>query len=305
MNIQARRRFVAIVTGVFGVAVPALIACGGRAEDGAARPAPAAAPLRADVVLAWNELVLATAEAEDRFLTLKGLRTATMMHLAIHDALNMMESRYATYLPTEGEGEGGGPDPVADADPMAAAARAAFRVAVDQYPDQRSRFEAELARWLEPIAGGPARTRGIEIGRAAAERILAEREGDGWDAEVEYEWRPMGPGVYDGFPGHSGTPEGFVFGTGWAIARPFALDGPTSSCRPLRPTSTATPTRRRTTKSRPSVGSRAPSGPPTSRTWQCGGRSSSRARTAGSLVSSPPRTGSTCGKPRGCSPCSR
>ena len=41
-----------------------------------------------DVVLAWNERVLAIAEAEDGFLTLKGVRTAAMMHIAMHDALN-------------------------------------------------------------------------------------------------------------------------------------------------------------------------------------------------------------------------
>lgn len=36
----------------------------------------------------------------------------------------------------------------------------------------------------------------------------------------------MAPGVYAEFREHSGTPEGFVFGAGWAIARPFVLSGP-------------------------------------------------------------------------------
>jgi hypothetical protein len=39
----------------------------------------------------------------------------------------------------------------------------------------------------------------------------------------EYQWHPMAPGVYAEFREHSGTPEGFVFGAGWAAARPFAL----------------------------------------------------------------------------------
>ncbi|MBZ0089256.1 MAG: vanadium-dependent haloperoxidase, partial [Thermoanaerobaculia bacterium] len=33
-----------------------------------------------------------------------------------------------------------------------------------------------------------------------------------------------GPGVYAEFEAHSGTPRGFVFGTGWARARPFFLE---------------------------------------------------------------------------------
>ena len=34
----------------------------------------------------------------------------------------------------------------------------------------------------------------------------------------------MAPGVYAEFPDHSGTPQGFVFGAGWAAARGFAMD---------------------------------------------------------------------------------
>ena len=46
--------------------------------------------LAGDAALAseWNEAVLEIAEAEDGFLTLKGLRTVTMMHIAMHDALS-------------------------------------------------------------------------------------------------------------------------------------------------------------------------------------------------------------------------
>jgi membrane-associated phospholipid phosphatase len=106
-----------------------------------------------EVVVAWNDLVLAVAEAEDRFLTLKGLRTATMMHLAMHDAVNAVAPRF------------------------------------------------------EPFLESPAAPRG-----------------DGWDTEAEYEWHPMAPGVYAEFSAHSGTPEGFVFGAGWARARPFLVD---------------------------------------------------------------------------------
>lgn len=169
----------------------------------------------ADLLVGWNELVLSVAEAEDGFLTLKGLRTVTMMHLAIHDAVNSIDPRYATYLPNG--------DLIAG-DPAAAAASAAYEVAVHQYATQRERFDAEMNRWLEGAEAGDSRARGIDIGRTAAERILTQRQGDGWDNEAEYQWHPMGPGVYAEFAEHSGTPEGFVFGSGWATAKPFMLD---------------------------------------------------------------------------------
>ncbi|MBX2820571.1 MAG: hypothetical protein KTR29_12840, partial [Rhodothermaceae bacterium] len=42
----------------------------------------------AEAVVKWNQSVLEIAEKEDGFLTLKGLRTTVMMHVAMHDALN-------------------------------------------------------------------------------------------------------------------------------------------------------------------------------------------------------------------------
>ena len=65
------------------------------------------------------------AEAEDGFLTLKGLRTATMMHLAMHDALNSVEPAYKQYMFGAS---------AKDADATAAILHAAFVVAIDQYP---------------------------------------------------------------------------------------------------------------------------------------------------------------------------
>ncbi len=171
----------------------------------------------AEVIVDWNEQVLAAAEAEDGFLTLKGLRTAAMMHLAIHDALNAIDARYETYLPVE---------PMPNADPIAAAAAAAHEVASAQYPAGAESFDAELRRWLDGVESDARREAAVALGKAAAAGILEARRGDGWDNEAEYQWHPMGPGVYAEFAEHSGTPEGFVFGSGWATARPFMLDEP-------------------------------------------------------------------------------
>ncbi|MDJ0712181.1 MAG: vanadium-dependent haloperoxidase [Woeseiaceae bacterium] len=180
---------------------------------------PGASALAANGHLAteWNEAVLEIAEAEDGFLTLKGLRTVTMMHIAMHDALSSIDGEYEIYA------YGG---VRRDASPVVAATIAAFTVAADQYPDQQRRLAVLRDRWLRDIGAGKSTRIGKKLGEAAARAILANREGDGWDAEAEYRWHPMAPGVYAEFQEHSGTPQGFIFGAGWAKARGFALAHP-------------------------------------------------------------------------------
>ena len=77
------------------------------------------------MVIAWNQRVLAIAEAEDHFHTLNGLRTVSMMHLAMHDALNAIRREYGHYA-YRSEAK--------DANPAAAATQVAYDVAVNQYP---------------------------------------------------------------------------------------------------------------------------------------------------------------------------
>lgn len=175
---------------------------------------PEGARVPADVAVAWNERILSIAEAEDRFLTLKGVRTAAMMHLAMHDALAAVESRYEPFA-LSGERSA--------AEPVAAANEAAYAIAVSQYPDRDSVLAAERARWWGEAGREPAAR---SLGRRAALAVLEARAGDGWDSDPAYEWHPMGPGVYAEFNEHSDTPEGFVFGAGWAVARPFTLESP-------------------------------------------------------------------------------
>ena len=172
-------------------------------------------PASAEIPVGWNALVLRMAEAEDGFLTLKGLRTTTMMHLAMHDALSSIQGGYAPYAFSR---------PAPDADPAAAAVQAAYTVALDQYPDQKDQIDELRDQTLTALPQNDAVQRGLELGRLAATAILALREDDGWNQEADYHWHPMGPGVYAEFNEHSGTPEGFIFGAGWAAARPFAMD---------------------------------------------------------------------------------
>ncbi len=166
----------------------------------------------ADVVVEWNQQLLAAAEAEDGFLTLKGVRAVAMMHLAMHDALNAAQREYAPYALKKR---------VPGVDPIAAASQAAYEIALNQYPKQATRWQQLLAR-TEP-GGGVVEKRAVELGKAAAAAVLDSRKDDQWEQKAEYRFHPMGPGVYAEFREHSGTPQGFVFGTGWGTVKPFAL----------------------------------------------------------------------------------
>jgi len=189
-----------------------------------------ARPVSPEVTVAWNERVLRLAVAEDKLLTLKGVRTVAMMHLAMHDALNSIEPRYNSFA-FKAEARG--------ADPIAAAAQAAYEVAVSQYPAAQVELEAELQRWLVAVADGPARSKAIDIGKAAASAVLERRADDGWNDPAVYKLQPMAPGVYAEFPEHSGTPQGFVFGAGWATVKPFVLRAPDQFRSPPPPAITS------------------------------------------------------------------
>jgi hypothetical protein len=181
---------------------------------GACGPSPEHA-IPADVVVHWNDAVLDLAESEDGFLTLKGVRAAAIMHLAMHDGLAAIDRRST---PVHELVE------VPNADPVVTANEAAYEVVRSQYPDAEARLAAERLRWLPADTLRPDVISARALGRKAASAALADRHDDGWNTEVGYTWHPMAPGVYAEFSEHSGTPQGFIFGTGWALARPFALE---------------------------------------------------------------------------------
>ena len=169
----------------------------------------------ATVVSHWNNIVMEKAIAEDGLLTLKGVRTEAIMHLAMHNALNTINPVY-TKFHSHSEDQ-------IQADPIAAVAQAAFKIAVNQYPDEQSYFEEELSKWLSENQDGTLKEEGIKLGNLAAEAVLNARTEDNWNGESDYTWHPMAPGVYAEFNEHSGTPQGFIFGAGWAEAIPFML----------------------------------------------------------------------------------
>jgi hypothetical protein len=198
----------ATLTGHAAPRAPAFDREGPAREDGSA-------------AVAWNDLAYQLAFAEDKFLTFKGHRAFAMMHLAMHDALNTIRPVHGRYAYSG--------DHVRGADPIAAAAQAAYEVLISQYPGAKTVLDAELGRWLGRVNGGPPKQRGIALGRSTATAILAMRQNDGWDVVGTYSFRSE-PGQYQTTPDWNG----FVLQPGFRNAKPFALVSP-SQFRPPPP----------------------------------------------------------------------
>lgn len=151
--------------------------------------ASAPGPARADAVLEWNAIMQATVQQSEPYIR---IRSAAIAQLAVFEAVNAIRRDYDPYL--------GNLAASAHASPEAAAVSAAHRVLTVLHPDGASTLDAKRATSLAAIADGAAKNKGIDIGIAAANAILALRANDGSDVEVPYtpgtkpgEYRPTPP----------------------------------------------------------------------------------------------------------------
>ena len=141
---------------------------------------------RADVIMDWNAKADAIA-AEKQVLPAPHSRVISMMHVAMFEAVNAIDRRYTPYKL----------DLVADRSTSreAAAATAAHDVLLSLYPDLKSDLDAALATSLAAVADAESKSAGVELGRQAAQGIIALRANDGSAAPESY--RPnTSPGVY-------------------------------------------------------------------------------------------------------------
>jgi hypothetical protein len=167
MKATSRIPLATLLAGVFAVALSATSA-------------------RGDVIMDWN----AKADAigiEKQVPNAPNARGQAMLHVAMFEAVNAIDRRYAPYKLTL----------VADrtASKEAAAASAAHDVLLALYPDQKSDLDAAFAASLSGIAETDAKSKGIELGKKAAAEIIALRGNDGSNAPESY--RPStAPGVY-------------------------------------------------------------------------------------------------------------
>lgn len=166
-------------------------------------------PTGPELAISWNETAYRVAYAHDQFYSFIGVRALAMTHLAMHDALNAVQPRYARFLYQEHRPE---------ADPVAAAAQAAYEVLAAAYPQRKDTLSQVLGHWLGQVPDGPAKEQGILSGRAIAHQLIAFREGDGHEKNGDY--TPMTkPGDYRFTPGFD-----YVWKPDFDYARPFVLD---------------------------------------------------------------------------------
>jgi len=98
-------------------------------------------------------------------------RAMAIVHIAIFEALNAIERKYESYL--------GLPSVNKYASMECAIAQAAHDTLCQMFPSQSPSFDQSLTEDLNDIAEGAAKTKGIEIGQAAAAAILNARSNDG------------------------------------------------------------------------------------------------------------------------------
>src|SRR5262249_52785411 len=110
-----------------------------------------------------------------------------MVHAAMFDAVNSIEQRYQRYLVALPAA------PSALKEAAAAAAAAAVLASIDA--KTAGEMKAALARYLETIPDGGAKSDGIKLGEAVAAKVLEARQNDGANAADDYRPRTT-PGVY-------------------------------------------------------------------------------------------------------------
>ena len=140
----------------------------------------------ADTIMDWNAKADAIA-AEKQILPAPHSRALAMLHIAMFEAVNAVEHRYAPYKLTLSADRSTSKE--------AAAAAAAYDVLLAIYPDQKTRLDEALTASLSGIADPESRSKGIELGKQAAAGVLAFRANDGSTAQENY--RPSAkPGAY-------------------------------------------------------------------------------------------------------------
>ncbi len=161
-----------------------------------------------DEVTRWNQIATdASTVANTNALTESCV--FSILHVAIHDAVNAVEPRYEPYLPRTSLA------PSASVD--AAIASAAHATLVALLPASKVSFDAALEETLRKVSDDSRKTAGLEVGRAAAAAILAARENDGENRTAQYtpgtkagEYRPTPPDFSPAALTHWGSVTPFV-----------------------------------------------------------------------------------------------
>jgi hypothetical protein len=165
-------------------------------------------PAAADIVTDWCDKASSASYAMTGGPGTGGARLVVMAHVAMFEAVNAIEPRYTPYAAKLAADRSWSKEAAASA-----AAHGVMATLVTD-PQKVKEYDAFHASILATIPDGEAKARGIELGRQAAQAIIAARANDGSDAPNDY--RPAtSPGVY--------VPTMFPVAINWFKAQPFGM----------------------------------------------------------------------------------
>jgi hypothetical protein len=164
------------------------------------------------LVIDWNVTAYQVIKAADDYADpMAASRVLAMVHLAMHDAVNAVRPRFATWTGAQRD---------AGADPAIAAAGAAHDVLAALYPKQQATLKVALDSSLLDAGNGDDVTRGLALGKRVATAVLQRRASDGADRRESYR-EGTRPGEYRYTPGFD-----FLAAPHWGSVQPFALRSP-------------------------------------------------------------------------------
>lgn len=161
----------------------------------------------ADVISDWNERAVTLLLAQ-KLGPPAAERVLAMMHLAMFDATNSVEPRYAPFLTKLHISR--------EVSKEVAAGVAAATVLLASSPEANApELKQALSNDLQRVPDGPAKEEGIRVGETVAAKILTNRKDDGSAAPDGH--RPITtPGVY--------VPTPSLVVAQWPGVRPFAMN---------------------------------------------------------------------------------
>ena len=167
-----------------------------------------------NVVTDWNTIASNTIVANGGKASVASGVWFAYTFIAVYDAVNAVRRLYQPFYYN-------GVAPVGASDEAAAVA-AAHRVLVNYFPAQQTNLDAAFGHSINGIvASAQAKADGVATGEASAAVLIAERVGDGLEANVPYT-PGSGPGIWQP------TPPGFLPAlTPWlGQMRPFTMKSP-------------------------------------------------------------------------------
>ena len=163
------------------------------------------------VILDWNQVAFNAMGGATYQHSLLASRVNAMVHLAMHDALNAVAPAFKTYALQRRDNS---------ADPIAAAATAAYDVLLFSFPDKKTMLDSALTVSLAEVKNEKKLALGKSLGKDAAAGIIGLRKDDG---ALQDPIAPIlgtkDPGVYQGVP-----PMEFLFAPFWKTMKPFGLN---------------------------------------------------------------------------------